>query len=492
MKSRFIQAAYFAMLICGLFSLNLVAAPPIVLNDIHSKLNPTQVRQLVSPTTIDELKESIRFAKLNGLKISISGGRHSMGGQQFGDGNLHLDMSNFNKIIQLDRRRGIVEVQSGVQWPELITWLIENQKNVPKPWVIRQKQTGADRFSIGGAISSNIHGRGLRYMPFVQDIESFTLLNAEGRILEVSRKKNPDLFRLVVGGYGLFGIIINAKIRLSPRERLERNVELVNSSQVPTKLKQRLRDGYMFGDFQFGTDSNSSEFLQRGVFSFYKPITPEQNPQDPPNELTPEDWAKLLVLGHTDKKQAYDFYTKYYLSTDGYRYWSDTHQLSVYLDDYHLMVDKATGAKVAGSEMISEVYVPRHLLPLFLKRAAAQFRKNNVNVIYGTVRFIKKDSETFLPWAKKNYASIVFNFHVDHSPTGIDKVKLDYQRLFDLALSMDGNFFLTYHRWARRDQILKGYPQFVQFLKKKRKYDPSELFESDWYRHYRTMFSDRL
>src|SRR5580700_4999229 len=37
---------------------------------------------------------------------------------------------------------------------------------------IRQRQTGADRLTIGGAIGANIHGRVLTSPPFVDDLES--------------------------------------------------------------------------------------------------------------------------------------------------------------------------------------------------------------------------------------------------------------------------------------------------------------------------------
>ncbi len=479
---------YAIFIFCGCAMLNRTpSSENVVLNDIHSKLNSTQVAKLVSPQSVDDIRAGILFAKNNDLKVSISGGRHSMGGQQFGDGNFHFDMARFNNVIALDQERGIVEVQSGIQWPKLIKWLNENQKGVSQPWVILQKQTGADRMSIGGALSTNIHGRGLTLKPIIQDVESFTLINADGRLIECSRTKNQELFSLVIGGYGLFGVIAHVKLRLVPRERLVRHVEIATAREIPRKVENRINDGYMYGDFQFGTDPNSQEFLNEGVFSFYKPVPVEDNPKDPPAELGEEDWSKLLVLGHVDKKKAYDTYTQYYLSTNNYRYWSDTHQLSVYLDDYHLMVDKSLGAKTPGSEMISEVYVSREMLPEFMRRAARQFRKHDVNVIYGTVRFIEKDDESFLPWAKKDYASIVFNFHVDHSPEGIEKVKADYLRLFDLALSMNGNFFLTYHRWATKAQIKRGYPNFQQFLKKKKEYDPTELFDSNWYRHYKEL-----
>ncbi len=39
---------------------------------------------------------------------------------------------------------------------------------------------------------------------------------------------------------------------------------------------------------------------------------------------------------------------------------------------------------------------------------------------------------------------------------------------------------------------MKCYPQFVDFLRKKRRYDPAERFQSDWYRFYKTMFADAL
>lgn len=49
-----------------------------------------------------------------------------------------------------------------------------------------------------------------------------------------------------------------------------------------------------------------------------------------------------------------------------------------------------------------------------------------------------------------------------------------------------------YHRWATRKQVEACYPQFVDFLRLKKKYDPDERFQSDWYRHYRQMFAEQF
>jgi hypothetical protein len=48
---------------------------------------------------------------------------------------------------------------------------------------------------------------------------------------------------------------------------------------------------------------------------------------------------------------------------------------------------------------------------------------------------------------------------------------------------------LTYHRWADRDQVEACYPQFPEFLRLKRLHDPTELFQSEWYRHHTAMFA---
>ena len=95
-------------------------------------------------------------------------------------------------------------------------------------------------------------------------------------------------------------------------------------------------------------------------------------------ELGDEDWHALLLLAHNNKATAFDRYSKYYLSTSGQLYWSDTHQMSTYLDDYHVRLDKQLGVKDRATEMITEIYVPRPALPSFMAEVASVFRKNGV------------------------------------------------------------------------------------------------------------------
>jgi FAD/FMN-containing dehydrogenase len=463
-----------------------------VVNDVHSQLNATRVARAVFPSSEEELKQALAAARSEGRQVSIAGGRHSMGGQQFASDGVLIDTRGMNRVLSLDENSGVVEVEGGMLWPDLIDQLITRQVSNSRVWGIVQKQTGADRLSIGGALGSNIHGRGLAFKPMIGDVESFTLMDADGRLMDCSRSENGELFRLAIGGYGLFGIVTRVKLRLMPRTKLERVVKIVDVEELMPAFERRMSEGFLYGDCQFSTDAASDGFLRTGVFSCYRPLPPDALMPEDHRELSQEDWRKLYYLSHADTRRAYEAYSSYYLTTSGQRYWSDTHQLSVYIDDYHIELDRRLGAENKGTEMITELYVPRAALGAFLAEVREDFRKHAVQLIYGTIRLIAKDDESFLAWAREPWVCTVMNLHIDHTEERIAKAADDFRRLIDRAIARGGSYFLTYHRWARRDQVERCYPQFPAFLKLKRRYDPGEVFASDWYRHYKAMFAGDL
>jgi FAD/FMN-containing dehydrogenase len=464
----------------------------VLVNDIHSQLNSTRVLKVLKPRSLEDVQEIVRSARKSKQVISVAGGRHAMGGQQFGTDTVLIDIRQMNRTLNLDRERGILTVESGIQWPKLIDDYLAMQGNDRQPWGIAQKQTGADRLTMAGTMSANAHGRGLKMKPFISNVESFVLVDATGTAQTCSRTENPQLFGLANGGYGLFGIITSLKLRLVPRKKIERVVEIKTTDDLAKAFEQRISSGFEFGDFQFSVKRDSDDFLYKGVFSCYRPV-----PEDTPilaaqKQLSDENWRQLLFLAHTNPKEAFERYAAYYLSTNGQVYWSDTHQLSFYPDNYHHEIDVKLHTPYPASEIIAEIDVPRHMLKDFLNEVREDFRKHKVDLIYGTVRLIERDDESFLPWAKQPYACTIFNLHTVHSPEGIQRSGDAFRRLIDMAASRGGSYYLTYHRDATRTQVESCYPKFVEFLRLKSKYDPEERFQSNWYRDYKTMFADKL
>ena len=459
-----------------------------VVNDIHSGLNPTRVAAIERPLTLDELRTSIRRAARRDRAVSMAGGRHSMGGQEFGSGTVLIDTRGLDRVLGFDPITGHVEVEAGIEWPPLIQRILELQKGSESQWAIAQKQTGADRLTLGGGLSANIHGRGLTLRPLIGNVAAFQLVDAKGKLLHCSREENSELFRLAIGGYGLFGVIYSVTLQLSPRRKLERIVEVVTAESLADRFEQRIADGFLYGDFQFAIDPKSEDFLRRGVFSSYRPVSDTTAMPASQRELSDDDWKELIYLAHADKSKAFDRYASYYLSTNGQLYWSDTHQLSPYFDGYHQSIDQRLHSPPA-SEVLTELYVPRARLNDFLTSSAAALRDHGDEVIYGTVRLIERDDETVLAWARQRYACIVINLHVVHTPERQRRAADAFRRLIDLAIERGGSFYLTYHRHATRAQIEVCYPRFAEFLRKKLEFDPGERFQSEWYRHYRRLFA---
>jgi FAD/FMN-containing dehydrogenase len=463
----------------------------ILVNDVHAALSPTRVARILRPASVAGVQAAVRDAAATGMAVSIAGGRHAMGGQPFGSDTLLLDLRGLDRILDLDPAQGEVEAEAGIMWPALVAGLEAMQVDDPEPWSIVQKQTGADRLTIGGALSANIHGRGLAFAPIVQDVASFDLVDASGDLRRCSRDENPDLFAHAIGGYGLFGVIVSVRLRLQRRYQVERVVEVVAAETLPDRFAERIAAGFTYGDFQFDIDPAGSDFLRSGVFSCYRPVA-AQPVSEEQRALSSADWQRLILLAHLDKRAATDRYTAHYLATSGQRYWSDLHQMADYRDGYHAAIDAVMASPSPCSEMISEIYVPRPDLPAFLARAASDIRESGANLIYGTVRLIEPDRETTLPWAREAWACTIFNLHVEHTPAGVEAAAGQFQRMIDAGLAFGGSYYPTYHRWATREQVIAAHPGFVQFLRGKLRHDPEERFQSEWWRYYQAMFADRL
>ena len=452
-------------------------------NDAQSRLNPTYVKSVLSPRSEEEVRKAILTAAEAGDSISMAGGRHSMGGQQFGTGTVHLDLREMDRIVAFDRRNGLIEVEGGIMWPELIGYLHANQDGSETIWAVRQKQTGIDQVSIAGSLSSNIHGRGLRLPPFVSDIESFRIIDADGRLRVCSRTENRELFALAIGGYGLFGVVTRVTIRLVPRSKVKRLVEVIAVRDLMPRIDAAIEDGCVFGDCQYSIDLHGGEEFHPGVFSCYRPVPDDTPVPAETRQMAASDWADLYRLARTNKAKAFTTYKQFYLGTSGQVYWSDAHQLSNVFEGYDAVVSTDQ-----GTEMITEVYVDRDSLLPFLSEVRQDFICHGVDMTYGTIRFIEPDEESFLPWATRRSVCIVCNLHVVHTPEGIKKAQADFRRIIDRVIEHGGRFYLTYHAWATREQVETCYPRFSEFLDAKQLHDPERRFQSDWYRHYARLF----
>src|SRR5256885_2673395 len=156
-----------------------------------------------------------------------------MGGQTIYPGGIQINMLPF-KGMNLDEGRNLLHVQAGAKWADVILYLDQHGRSVAV-------MESDNSFTVGGSLSVNCHGWQYDRPPIASTVESFRLMKADGSVIRCSRTQNRELFSLVLGGYGLFGIILDADLRVVPSERLRLEQYLVPIGRAIDSFGRSLR-----------------------------------------------------------------------------------------------------------------------------------------------------------------------------------------------------------------------------------------------------------
>lgn len=134
-------------------------------------------------------------------------------GRAYGDaaingGGLVLDAVACRRFLSFDGFSGIVDCEAGVSLAEIIDVFL------PRGWF--PGVTPGTRFvTVGGAIAADVHGKNHHVDgSFASWVEDFDLLTADGQIVTCTREATPELYWATLGGMGLTGVILRARIRL--------------------------------------------------------------------------------------------------------------------------------------------------------------------------------------------------------------------------------------------------------------------------------------
>lgn len=136
-------------------------------------------------------------------------------GRAYGDaaqngGGLVLDATAIDFIGPIDPETGAVDVGGGTSLGALITAAIAVGWFIPVT-------PGTRHVTIGGAIASDVHGKNHHVEgTFTQHVESITLLLPSGETRVITPESDHPLFWATAGGMGLTGVIVEARIRLTP------------------------------------------------------------------------------------------------------------------------------------------------------------------------------------------------------------------------------------------------------------------------------------
>jgi FAD/FMN-containing dehydrogenase len=419
------------------------------------------------------LQASFAEARAAGQGVSLAGARHSMGGQSAARDGIVIDMSGYTGA-RYDEARGTVSVRAGTRWSEVIRTLEPYGKSV----AVMQSNS---IFSIGGSISVNAHGWQPLFPPVAGSVIALRVVTADGRLLHLSREENPELFGLVLGGYGLFGVILEAELKVVPNQAYRVRREFVPVADYAALFAREVaaapeRSGLAYGRISVAP----SQFLRASLLTVFRPEAaavpiPPLAADSPPSRL-----SRLVFRGQVGSDygkelrwNAERLFGEQLLRPSGSR--------NQILDEDIRGFDNHDAA---STDLLQEYFVPRESLGAFVDAAREILRDSGTDLLNITVRDIAEDKDSFLRYADRDMFGLVLLFHVSRDAAGDARLRAVGERLLDAALAQCGRHYLPYRLYARTDQFHRAYPQARRFFALKRQYDPDGVLSNELYRRY--------
>src|SRR6185437_14207121 len=167
--------------------------------------SPSQAADVFRPEKISEVRSLATDAKQTLIPRGL--------GRSYGDAALNENQSvvletQFDRLLAFDPSTGILECEGGVSFDDLLQFLLPRGYFLPVT-------PGTKFVTVGGAIAADVHGKNHhRDGSIANFVESFDLLIASGETLRCSRKQNAEAFWATIGGMGLTGIILQARLHL--------------------------------------------------------------------------------------------------------------------------------------------------------------------------------------------------------------------------------------------------------------------------------------
>ena len=409
----------------------------------------------------------IQRASREGIPISIAGARHSMGGHTLSSKSITLDMLPFRQMA-LDEKNRVLTVGAGARWSEVIPFLDAHGL------AVAVMQSNND-FTVGGSLSVNCHGWQPASPPIASTVKAIRLVTPKGEIVRCSPTENAGLFALALGGYGLFGVILEAELRVVPnafyRAKSE-SVALADYARRFRELSTQDDAGLAYGRLSVAPNS----FLRDAVITVLR----RENVDRPlSNTLTPQkaDQLKRLVfrgsVGSDYGKNLRWKLEKIVGETAG-----------ALLSRNQIMNEPSewfSNRNKNATEILHEYFVPQARIAEFVERIRPVLLEHRPDLLNITIREVRRDDVTFLRYAREDVFALVMLFHQGRGAEAEDAMISLSQALIDEALVCGGTYYLPYRPHATLEQFHRAYPMAAEFFALKRQHDPAGIFSNHFF-----------
>ena len=442
-----------------------------------SCLNRTPVYGVVEIRTVEDVRKALAFAREQGLKVSMAGVRHSMGGQAFAMGALVLDMRAFNQMT-LNEQEKVLTVGSGATWHDI-------QSRIHPHFAVKAMQS-TDIFTVGGSISVNAHGMDHLAGSVGRTIRAMRVMLADGTIRQVSRTEDPRLFQLVVGGYGLFGVILDVDLELTDNVVYRSERRLMDYRTFPDVLTREVAKDPSFGLLYAHLSTAPQSFLQELILYAYRKVDAPGAAIPPLGEVSQVKLRRFVLNWFKGGALAMRmrWFTEKYIEPRLESCTISRNQaqgegeacLVSRNEPMHDSVPYLMNTLMDETDILQEYFIPQDQFVPFIDGLRTILRQNSALLLNASVRVVHREDNLLTYAPEDRMLAIVLYLNQTTTREGNDQMVRITREVIDLSTRHRGRFFLPYQLHYSREQLERAYPEIGAFFGARREFDPQGLF----------------
>lgn len=453
-----------------------------------SCLSRTQVAGVVNVRSEADVAAALAYANAHNLPVTAAGMKHSMGGHAFRAGGVVLDMRGL-KAIRLDEATRTVTVGAGATWHDI--------QNAIHPRFAVKAMQSTDIFTVGGSIAVNAHGMDHQAGAVMGSIRRLKVMLADGSIVTASANENADLFNHVVGGYGLFGIVLEAVLEVVPNAVYRSQRSLIATNDFPKTWAAIAADPAVGLSYTHLSTAPGS-LLDEAIVYGYRALPEDQSlTRAPLTEVGATKMRRLTV--NLAKRTTFAKTVKWWAEktiepkvesctiTRAQAMGDGEACLVARNDPMHDSVAYLANNLPAETDILHEYFVPRENILPFIDGMRTLFRAEKANLVNASIRVVGAEPNA-LSYAPKPAFSVVLYLNQTTDPEGTAKMAKLTSDLIDLCSANGGRFFLPYQLHYSPEQLARAYPEIGGFFAAKAKWDPAGRFRNTWYDRYAPAF----
>jgi FAD/FMN-containing dehydrogenase len=449
-----------------------------------SCLTRTPVFGVVRPQDEDGVRTALAYAAEHDLVVSVAGTQHALGGQASYPGGLVLDMRAMDAVT-VDEEARTIAVQAGATWHQVL-------EAVHPAGLSVTTMPSVDVLSVGGTVSVNAHGLDFRAGSLSSTIASLRVMLADGTVHRTSRDLEPQLFEAVVGGYGLFGVVLDVELNLVDSEMLRLREKVIDVRDFPEVFASEVAGDEAVRMTYTHLSTAPGSLLQEAIVYTYE-RTDAAEPVPPLRERSSDRVSRLVFnLARTGDL--------------GQRVrWAAQRQLLPRvrgcLRSRNEALREAEACMVGRNQamyeslgflqnrlpqytdVLHEYFLPHDQVVPFLDALRAELGRHDAALLSASIRSVHEE-DVVLDYAQGERFSVVLYLSQEVSDVANADMASLTEALVAASLDLGGTFYLPYQQHYTKDQVQQAYPRLEEFFERKRRYDPDLRFQNSFYQRF--------